>query len=82
MNTRRELDHAQNQAEPENQNELVPGPDPDKIKNFKNNFQKIKSATIPVYHVKGQPAAPTYVQKRGVSLLTLIVKHPVLTKLF
>ena len=28
-----ELDHAKNQAEPENQAGLVPGPDPDQIKN-------------------------------------------------
>ena len=32
---------------------------------------------MPDHHVKGQPAAPTYVQKRGVSLFTLIVQHPV-----
>ena len=59
-----ELDHAQNQAEPENQAELVPGPDPDQIKNFKFFFQKIKSATVPVKHEKGQPAALTYVREK------------------
>ena len=30
-----------------------------------------------VHHVKGQPAALTYVQEKGVLLLTLIVLHPV-----
>ena len=48
---RGELDHAQNQAEPENQAVLVPGPDPHQIRNF--NFQKIKSATMPDHHVNG-----------------------------
>ena len=67
------IDNAHNK----NQAELVPGPEPDKIKNFKIFFQKIKPTTMPVHHVKGQPGAPTYVQKKGVSLLTLIVKHPV-----
>ena len=56
---------AAKQAEPENQAELVPGPDPDKIKNFKIFFQNIKPFTLPVHHVKGQPAAPTYVRKKG-----------------
>ena len=28
-------------------------------------FQKIKSATMPDHHVKGQPAASTYVRKKG-----------------
>ena len=32
---------------------------------------------MPDHHVKGQPAAPTYAQKRGVLLFTLIVQHPV-----
>ena len=65
LNTRRELelDHAQNQAEPENQAGLVPGPDPDQKKNFAIFFQKIKSATMPVHHVNGQPDSST-----GVSL--------------
>ena len=53
MNTRRELDHAQNQAEPENQAWLVPGPDPDQIKNFKIFFQKIKSATMQMRRLSG-----------------------------
>ena len=37
LNTRGELEFelAANLAEPENQAELVPGPDPDKIKEFK-----------------------------------------------
>ena len=45
LNSRGQLkrDHAQNQAEPENQAELVPGPDPGKIKNFKFFFKKIKT---------------------------------------
>ena len=60
-----ELELAENWAEPENQAGLVPGPDPEpkKISNF--FFQKIKSATMPDHHVKGQPAAPTYVQEKG-----------------
>ena len=67
MNTRgkHELELAANWAEPENQTELVPGPDHDKKINFKFFFQKIKSGTVPVHHVKGQPAALTYVQKKG-----------------
>ena len=60
-----ELEHAQNQAEPENQAGLVPGPDPHQMKNFKFFFQKIKSTTMPVHHVKGQPAASTYVREKG-----------------
>ena len=28
-------------------------------------FQKIKSSTMPVQHVKGQPAAATYVREKG-----------------
>ena len=61
FNTRgqHELELAANWAE------LVPGPDRDKIKNFKFFFQNIKSATIPDHHVKGQPAAPTYVREKG-----------------
>ena len=77
MNTRRELDHAQNQAEPENQAGLVPGPDLDPEENLNIFFQKIKSGTMPDHHVKGQPDPSTYVQKKGVSLLTLILQHPV-----
>ena len=75
LNTRKELqlDHAQNQAEPESQAGLVPGLDPDPEKDFKFVFQKIESNTMPVHYVKGQPAASTYVRKRGVSLLTLTV---------
>ena len=34
-----------------------------KILNF--FFQKIKCTTMPVHHVKGQPAASTYVRKKG-----------------
>ena len=37
---------------------------------------------MPVHHVKGQPAAPTYAQKKGGSLFTLIMKHPVDIKPF
>ena len=67
LNIRRELelDHAQNRAEPENQAGLVRGPDPDKMKIFKNFFQKTKPATLLVQHVKGQPAASTYVREKG-----------------
>ena len=36
-----------------------------KFKKFKFFFQIIKSATIPDHHVKGQPAAPTYVREKG-----------------
>ena len=60
-----ELEFAVNLAEPENQAELVSGPDPDKKENFKFFFQKIKSTTMPDHHVKGQPAAPTYVREKG-----------------
>ena len=44
MNTHRELELelAANWAEPENQIELVPGPEPDKIKNFKITFYKMR----------------------------------------
>ena len=49
------------QAKPENQAELVPGPDPKK--NFKFFFKKIKSTISLVQHVKGQPAASTYVRE-------------------
>ena len=34
-----------------------------KILNF--FFQKIKCTTMPVHHVKGQPAASTYVREKG-----------------
>ena len=67
MNTRGELDldHAQNQVEPENHAGLVPGPDPGpkKISNF--FIQEIKSGTMPDHHVKGQPAASTYIREKG-----------------
>ena len=67
LNTRGQLklDHAQNQAEPGNQAGLVPGPDPDPEENFKFFFQKFKPTTMPVQHVKGQPAASTYVREKG-----------------
>ena len=65
LNTRRERELAQNQAEPENQAELVPGPDPEPKKNFKIFFQKIKPKPLLVQHVKGQPAPSTYVRKKG-----------------
>ena len=55
LNTRKEheLELTANQAEPENQAELVPGPAPDKIKNFKIFFQKIEPKPLLVHHVKG-----------------------------
>ena len=67
LNNRRELElePAVNRAEPENQAGLVPGPDPDQIKNFEIFFQKIKSATMPVHHVKGQPGTSMYVREKG-----------------
>ena len=67
LNTRRELELylAANWAEPENQVELVPGPDADQNTNFKIFFQKIKPTTLLVQHVKGQPDSSTYVQKKG-----------------
>ena len=34
-------------------------------KNFQFFVQKIKSATMPDQHVKGQPATSTYVQEKG-----------------
>ena len=52
-----ELELAANRAEPENQADLVPVPDPEQKLNSNFLFQKIKSATMPVHHVKGQPAA-------------------------
>ena len=72
LNTRRELqlELDANGAELENQAGFVPGPDPDLKKNFEIFFQKIKSATMPVQHVKGQTAASTYVwEKWGVKIL-------------
>ena len=63
LNTRGELELAANQAEPENQAGLVPGPEPNIF--FEIFFQKIKSATMPVHHVKGQPAVSTYVWEKG-----------------
>ena len=59
-----ELDHAKNQAEPENQAGLVPGPDPDPKKILNFVFQIIKSATMPDHHAKGQPPASTYVREK------------------
>ena len=49
LNTRREheLDHAQNQAEPENQAELVPGPDPDQKIKIQFFFKKLNPALCP-----------------------------------
>ena len=72
MNTHgeHELELAANRAEPENQAGLVPGPDPNQKQNFKILFQKIKSASMPVQHMKGQPAASTYVREKwGVKIL-------------
>ena len=65
MRGQHELVLAANRAEPENQAELVPGPDPAKIKNVKKFFQQIKPKPLLVQHVKGQPAASTYVQEKG-----------------
>ena len=67
FNTRgqHELELAATWAEPENQTELVTGPDRDKIKNFKFFFQKTKSGSMPDHNTKGQPAASTYVRKKG-----------------
>ena len=41
-----------------------------KNKNFKIFFQEIKPTTLLFQHVKGQPAAATYVRKRGVAFHT------------
>ena len=60
-----ELELAANWAEPENQAELVPGPAPDKIENLKFFSQKIEPKPLLVHHVKGQPAASTYVREKG-----------------
>ena len=67
LNTREELELelAAYWAEPENQAELVRGPDPDKMKNFKFFFQKIKPAPLLDQHVKAQPDASTYVREKG-----------------
>ena len=61
-----ELELAANWAKPENQAELVPGAAPGKIKNVKIFFQKIEPKPLLVHHVKGQPAASTYVREKGV----------------
>ena len=55
LNTRveLELEFAANWAEPENQADLVPSPDPDQKIKFLIFFQKFKSGTMPVYHLKG-----------------------------
>ena len=66
-----------NQAEPENQAGHIPGPDHVQKKNFKIFFQKIKPNPLLVQHVKEQPGSSTYVRKKGVPLVTLIVGHPV-----
>ena len=62
MNThgQHELELAENRVAPENQAELVPGPDPDKIENVIFFLQKIKSATLLVQDVKGQPDSSIY----------------------
>ena len=62
--TCRECELAANQAESENQAEPVPGPGPDK-KNYELFFKQIKSDTMPVHHMKGQPAASIYVWRKG-----------------
>ena len=46
----------------------VLGPDHDQKINY-IFFQKIKSTTLLVHHVKGQPDTSTYVQKRGSNFL-------------
>ena len=65
---------AQNQAEPENLAEPVPGPDQ---KNFILFCQKIKYTSMPNHHMKGQPAASTYVRPRGFLKHAVIMRHPV-----
>ena len=60
-----ELELAANWAEPENQAEPVPGPAPDKIKNFKFFFQIIKSTTLLDQHVKGEPDSSRFVLEEG-----------------
>ena len=59
-----ELQLAANRAEPENQAWLYLALTLSK-KKYKIFFQKIKSATMPIHHVKGQPAASTYVREKG-----------------
>ena len=67
LNTHREFDLklAANCIQPENQTELVPGPDPAKIKNVKKFFQQIKPKPLLVQHVKVQPAASIFVWEKG-----------------
>ena len=60
-----ELELAANQAEPENQADLVPGPDPEQKWNFKFFFQNIKPETLLVQHVKGQADLSRYVREKG-----------------
>ena len=64
LNTRREfeLQLIENWNQPENQADLIPGPDHDKKIEFQILFQK----SIACSAGKGQPAASTYVREKGV----------------
>ena len=69
MNTSGELDHAQNQAEPENQAGLVLGPGPNQKKKFQFFFKKSNPPQCPERarngNVKGQPDGSTNVREKG-----------------
>ena len=67
---------AAKQAEAENQAKLVPGRDPDKIKNFKFFFQIIKSTSLLVQHIKGQPDSSICVQEKGCLTFDTIRETP------
>ena len=78
FNTRRGLELTVNQTERENHAEPVHVPAwswPNiKIPIF---FQKIKSTHTPDHHVKDSLMCQNMFEKRGVLLVTVIVKHPV-----
>ena len=64
-----ELDHAQNQAEPENQAGLVPGPDPDQKKNVEIIFKKSNPQLCPFSTWKDSLLCQHMSEKSGVSKL-------------
>ena len=72
-----ELELAANLAELENQAELVPGPDPEKMKQIRIFFKKwnLRPSSFSTQEDIGICACIAKI--RGVSLITLTVQHPV-----
>ena len=73
LNTRVELKLAANRAEPENQAELVPGPDPDQKLKLQILFSKIQIGHYACSPLKRTDCCINICPRKGVLHFTLIV---------